>query len=82
MVSEALGLEKAIADSDLVLTGEGRYDAQTLHGKVVGLLRSFTSSPYPYKHLAGVRGAETRGKVWEASGHNMRRQGGHTQGIR
>jgi glycerate kinase len=34
-VAEALGLEEAIANSDLVLTGEGRYDAQTKHGKTV-----------------------------------------------
>jgi len=35
LVAEALGLEDAIRNADLVLTGEGRYDAQTLHGKVV-----------------------------------------------
>ena len=35
LVAEALGLEDAIRNADLILTGEGRYDAQTLHGKVV-----------------------------------------------
>ncbi len=34
MVAEALGLAEAIADADLVLTGEGRVDRQTLGGKV------------------------------------------------
>ncbi|ELR21445.1 glycerate kinase subfamily protein [Acanthamoeba castellanii str. Neff] len=34
-VAEALGLEEAIKGSDLVLTGEGRYDTQTQHGKTV-----------------------------------------------
>ncbi len=34
-VAEALGLEEAIKASDLVLTGEGRYDTQTQHGKTV-----------------------------------------------
>jgi glycerate kinase len=34
-VAEALGLEEAIKNSDLVLTGEGRYDSQTQHGKTV-----------------------------------------------
>lgn len=32
-VSELLGLEGRIAQADLVITGEGRLDAQTLHGK-------------------------------------------------
>jgi glycerate kinase len=32
-VAEALGLEARIASSDLVITGEGRLDAQTLFGK-------------------------------------------------
>jgi len=35
LVAEALGLEEAIRESDLVLTGEGRYDSQTVHGKTV-----------------------------------------------
>ena len=33
LVAEILDLEKAIADSDLVVTAEGRLDAQTLEGK-------------------------------------------------
>jgi len=33
LVAEALGLEARIASSDLVITGEGRLDAQTLFGK-------------------------------------------------
>lgn len=35
LVSEAVGLRAAVADADLVLTGEGRLDAQSLDGKVV-----------------------------------------------
>lgn len=34
IVMEAVGLEEALRDADLVLTGEGRIDGQTLHGKV------------------------------------------------
>lgn len=34
IVIEAVGLEEALRDADLVLTGEGRLDGQTLHGKV------------------------------------------------
>jgi glycerate 2-kinase len=33
VVAELVGLEMAIADAELVITGEGRMDAQTLHGK-------------------------------------------------
>ncbi|GAA1712063.1 glycerate kinase [Isoptericola hypogeus] len=35
LVAEAVGLDAALADVDLVLTGEGRLDEQSLHGKVV-----------------------------------------------
>jgi glycerate kinase len=34
-VMERTGFEAALANADLVLTGEGRLDAQTAHGKVV-----------------------------------------------
>lgn len=34
LVAELVGLEEAIASADLVMTGEGRFDAQTLHGKL------------------------------------------------
>lgn len=35
LVSEAVGLEGALAGADLVITGEGRLDSQSLSGKVV-----------------------------------------------
>ncbi|MBN9610677.1 MAG: hypothetical protein BGO26_01880 [Actinobacteria bacterium 69-20] len=35
-VAEAVGLDDAVAEADLVVTGEGRFDAASLHGKVVG----------------------------------------------
>ncbi|MFB9953589.1 glycerate kinase [Cellulomonas denverensis] len=34
VVAEAVGLAEAVAGADLVLTGEGRVDGQTLDGKV------------------------------------------------
>lgn len=34
IVMEITGLEKEIADADLVITGEGKMDGQTLYGKV------------------------------------------------
>jgi glycerate 2-kinase len=37
-VLEALSLEERVAAADLVLTGEGRIDEQTLHGKLVAAL--------------------------------------------
>ena len=33
IVMEAVGLEAAVRDADLVVTGEGRIDGQTVHGK-------------------------------------------------
>jgi glycerate kinase len=35
LVMEYSGVEKAVADCDLLITGEGRLDEQTLQGKVV-----------------------------------------------
>jgi len=34
-VADAVGLDERIAGSDVVVTGEGRFDWQSLHGKVV-----------------------------------------------
>lgn len=36
IVADVVGLERQIAQSDLVITGEGRLDAQSLMGKVAG----------------------------------------------
>ncbi|GGE15727.1 glycerate kinase [Marinithermofilum abyssi] len=36
LISRIIGLEEKIARSDLVLTGEGKMDSQTLHGKAPG----------------------------------------------
>ena len=35
-ILDLLHFEELIADADLILTGEGRLDSQSLHGKVVG----------------------------------------------
>ena len=40
MVAEAVGLENVLAESHLVLTGEGRFDSQSLAGKVVDAVAS------------------------------------------
>jgi glycerate kinase len=35
-VADLVGVDRAIADADLVITGEGRFDRTSLQGKVVG----------------------------------------------
>ncbi len=48
------GLADQIAASDLLITGEGRFDDQSLHGKVVGALAGLArSSGVPVLVLAG-----------------------------
>ena len=46
MVAEAVGLPGALADADLVLTGEGAFDAQSVQGKVAaGVAQAAAASP-------------------------------------
>lgn len=44
VVAEATGLEDEITAADVVVTGEGRFDAQTLRGKVVSALHGRAST--------------------------------------
>ena len=39
-VADAIGLDALIADHDVVVTGEGRFDWQSLHGKVASEVAS------------------------------------------
>ncbi|WP_152190706.1 glycerate kinase [Georgenia satyanarayanai] len=39
LVADAVGLQALLAGADVVLTGEGSFDAQSLHGKVVDGVR-------------------------------------------
>lgn len=41
MVAEAVGLTEALAAADIVLTGEGSFDSQSLGGKVVAAVRDY-----------------------------------------
>ncbi len=50
VVAEATGLAAEVAAADLVVTGEGKFDAQTLRGKVVAALHAAAST-------IGARGA-------------------------
>ncbi|MEV7971637.1 glycerate kinase [Cellulomonas sp. NPDC089187] len=61
VVAEAIGLPDAIPGADLVLTGEGRVDAQTLEGKVVaGVCQLARAAGVPVAVLGGSVAQDTR----------------------
>ncbi len=54
IVTEALALDAVVRDADLVITGEGRIDSQTIHGKVpVGVARVAKRYDIPVIGIAG-----------------------------
>jgi glycerate kinase len=54
IVTDALKLDEQVADADLVITGEGRIDSQTVHGKVpVGVARIAKRHNVPVIGIAG-----------------------------
>ncbi|MNJ72599.1 Glycerate kinase [compost metagenome] len=57
MVAELCGLADAMQGAALVITGEGRLDAQTLHGKTpLGVARIARAASVPVIALAGSLG--------------------------
>lgn len=57
LVAELSGLAQAIKGADLVITGEGRLDGQSLHGKTpVGVARIAKAAGVPVVALAGSLG--------------------------
>ncbi|WP_017906894.1 glycerate kinase [Pseudomonas asplenii] len=57
VVAELVGLEQAVQGADLVITGEGRFDAQTLRGKTpFGVARIARQQGVPVIVLAGTLG--------------------------
>lgn len=57
IVTDALQLDACVADADLVITGEGRIDSQTIHGKVpVGVAK--VAKRY-HKPVIGIAGSLT-----------------------
>ncbi|SPX62998.1 Glycerate kinase [Leclercia adecarboxylata] len=53
-MTDALNLDSLVADADLVITGEGRIDSQTIHGKVpVGVAKIAKRHNKPVIGLAG-----------------------------
>jgi len=58
IVTEAVGLEAEVKDADLVITGEGRIDSQSVKGKVpVGVAR--VAKRY-HKPVIGIAGSLSR----------------------
>ncbi len=54
IVTAAVGLDAAVADADLVVTGEGRIDSQSIHGKTpIGVARVAQRHGKPVIALAG-----------------------------
>ncbi|GAB3695299.1 glycerate kinase [Nocardiopsis oceani] len=53
LVAEVLDAEELLSWADLVLTGEGRFDSQSLGGKVVDAVRRFTPEHVPVVVIAG-----------------------------
>jgi glycerate kinase len=66
---EAVGLADRVARSDLVVTGEGKLDQQSLHGKVpAGVLRLAGETDVPVLIVCGVAEVEPPGaQVWALS---------------
>lgn len=61
-VGEVLGLARSVAEADVVVTGEGRYDDQTASGKVVSYVSSLARSrEVPVLLVAGSTAAPTEG---------------------
>lgn len=57
VVAEACGLSKRIEGADLVITGEGKIDAQSMHGKTpVGVAHVARDMGVPVVAFAGVLG--------------------------
>lgn len=57
VVAELAGLQTHVRDADLVVTGEGRFDAQTLRGKTpMGVARVAKRHGVPVIVLAGMLG--------------------------
>ncbi|MCK3852587.1 MULTISPECIES: glycerate kinase [unclassified Pseudomonas] len=57
VVAELVGLEDAVRGADLVITGEGRFDAQTLRGKTpFGVARIASQHGVPVIVIAGTLG--------------------------
>ena len=53
LVAQTIGLREVLAGADLILTGEGRFDDQSLHGKVVDAVVANAPEGVPVVVIAG-----------------------------
>ncbi|WP_370450004.1 glycerate kinase [Cryobacterium sp. Hh7] len=53
LVADAVHLNSRLADADIVLTGEGAFDRQSLNGKVVGMVLKAAPKGVPIVVIAG-----------------------------
>ncbi|HLU94989.1 MAG TPA: glycerate kinase [Membranihabitans sp.] len=61
IIQQAIDLESRVINSDLIITGEGRVDSQTIYGKVVsGVGRLGKKHQKPVVCLAGTLGADSQ----------------------
>ncbi|MEZ8824568.1 glycerate kinase [Vibrio amylolyticus] len=59
IVMDAVNLSEVVKDADLVITGEGRIDSQTIHGKTpVGVARTAKQFDLPVIAIAGSTAAD------------------------
>ncbi|HAS6372528.1 TPA: glycerate kinase [Vibrio vulnificus] len=59
IVMDAVRLDEIVADADLVITGEGRIDSQTIHGKTpIGVARTAKKHDLPVIGIAGCLSAD------------------------
>lgn len=64
LVADELDLYDAIADADLVITGEGHLDAQSFEGKVVGGVRAWCEeAQVPVAAIVGIVDDEVRDRI-------------------
>lgn len=71
-LAQAVGLRQRIQDADLVLTGEGSLDAQSLEGKAVsGVVRLARECAVPVIILAGRVDAGSCGRGGGGGGHGL-----------
>ena len=67
-IATLTGLDAAAASADVVLTGEGRFDATSLTGKVVGNALQLATRPDARRGvIAGSFASAPPGGVWSAS---------------
>lgn len=66
--AEHTGLTAALPFTDLILTGEGRLDAQSLGGKVVGTIAALAAHSSPAPPVVAIAGSIDRASLGQGSG--------------